>query len=261
MELQGHGYALPDFPDDPKSDEERDRPGPLRQGDGQCRQPGAAPGKLRSAGPGLGQALRQDPPAPDGCLDTGLQDQCGPHGRAGDFRSTERSAVIVAEAGIAAHRAGRRRRHHHRPAGRRCRSWPVRSSTPRSCGSSALRQFLTAQIGRAKAEGVLFSVHLKATMMKISDPIIFGHAVQAFFPETFARYGEDAGGGRPEPERRPRRPSSPGWNHCPKGRPGQGVLRQPNWPTARRSPWSTPIGASPTCTSRATSSSMPPCRP
>src|SRR5207248_624816 len=55
---------------------------------------------------------------------------------------------------------------------------------------AALRKFLDAQIARAKAEGVLFSVHLKATMMKVSDPIIFGHAVQAFFPRTFARYGE-----------------------------------------------------------------------
>ena len=55
---------------------------------------------------------------------------------------------------------------------------------------AALREFLAAQVARAKAEGVLFSVHLKATMMKVSDPIIFGHAVRAFFPKTFARYGE-----------------------------------------------------------------------
>ena len=54
---------------------------------------------------------------------------------------------------------------------------------------AALRSFLSAQIARAKAEGVLFSVHLKATMMKISDPIIFGHVVRAFFPQTFSRYG------------------------------------------------------------------------
>ena len=58
---------------------------------------------------------------------------------------------------------------------------------------AALRRFLTSQIARAKAEGVLFSVHLKATMMKISDPIIFGHVVRAFFPETFARYGDTLG--------------------------------------------------------------------
>ena len=55
---------------------------------------------------------------------------------------------------------------------------------------AALRRFLTEQIARAKAEDVLFSVHLKATMMKVSDPIIFGHAVQAFFPTLFEQYGE-----------------------------------------------------------------------
>ena len=72
---------------------------------------------------------------------------------------------------------------------------------------------------------MLFSVHLKATMMKISDPIIFGHAVRAFFPETFARYGDDAGRGRPQPQRRPRRHL-----HGPRvaagGSRDQGVLRR-----------------------------------
>src|SRR5580704_11138745 len=55
--------------------------------------------------------------------------------------------------------------------------------------AAALDEFLAAQIARAQAEGILFSVHLKATMMKVSDPIVFGHAVRAFFPDTFARYG------------------------------------------------------------------------
>src|SRR6476620_9428121 len=55
---------------------------------------------------------------------------------------------------------------------------------------AALRRFLAEQIARAKAEDVLFSVHLKATMMKVSDPIIFGHVVQAFFPTLFEQYGE-----------------------------------------------------------------------
>ena len=56
--------------------------------------------------------------------------------------------------------------------------------------AEALDAFLMKQIARAKADGVLFSAHLKATMMKISDPIIFGHVVRAFFPQTFATYGD-----------------------------------------------------------------------
>ncbi|RAG62692.1 NADP-dependent isocitrate dehydrogenase, partial [Burkholderia multivorans] len=54
---------------------------------------------------------------------------------------------------------------------------------------AALDEFLRAQIQRAKDEGILFSVHLKATMMKVSDPILFGHVIEAFFPEVFAEYG------------------------------------------------------------------------
>ncbi|GGD23901.1 NADP-dependent isocitrate dehydrogenase [Nocardioides daphniae] len=54
-----------------------------------------------------------------------------------------------------------------------------------------LQSFLKDAIARAKSEGVLFSAHLKATMMKVSDPIIFGHVVKAFFADVFAQYGDD----------------------------------------------------------------------
>ncbi|WP_415111289.1 NADP-dependent isocitrate dehydrogenase [Propioniciclava sp.] len=57
--------------------------------------------------------------------------------------------------------------------------------------AAALDAFLTEQVARAKELGVLFSVHLKATMMKVSDPILFGHVVSAFLPKTFAQYGDD----------------------------------------------------------------------
>ncbi|MDO4240908.1 MAG: NADP-dependent isocitrate dehydrogenase [Microbacteriaceae bacterium] len=57
--------------------------------------------------------------------------------------------------------------------------------------AAALDAFLAEQVERAKRENVLFSVHLKATMMKVSDPIIFGHVVRAYFADTFAKFGED----------------------------------------------------------------------
>ncbi|MEZ2189949.1 NADP-dependent isocitrate dehydrogenase [Corynebacterium sp. CCM 9204] len=56
--------------------------------------------------------------------------------------------------------------------------------------AAALQEFLAAQVARAKDEGVLFSVHLKATMMKVSDPIIFGYVVRTFFADVYATYGE-----------------------------------------------------------------------
>ncbi len=61
---------------------------------------------------------------------------------------------------------------------------------PPSCPAKALSAFLEAQIEATKAEGTLFSIHLKATMMKVSDPIIFGHAVKAYLKPVFAEYGD-----------------------------------------------------------------------
>jgi len=57
--------------------------------------------------------------------------------------------------------------------------------------AAKLEEFLREQVAKAKDDGVLFSVHLKATMMKVSDPIIFGHVVRAFFPQTFEKYGDE----------------------------------------------------------------------
>ena len=54
----------------------------------------------------------------------------------------------------------------------------------------ALKKFISEQVEDAKAKGVLFSVHLKATMMKVSDPIMFGAFVEVYFKDVFAKYGD-----------------------------------------------------------------------
>ena len=116
---------------------------------------------------------------------------------------------------------------------------------------AALRRFLTEQIARAKADDVLFSVHLKATMMKVSDPIIFGHVVQAFFPTLFEQYGEElaAAGISPNDGLGALLAAVGG---AARGRRDQGRRRA----GPRRRPatwrWSTPTRASPTCTCRPT---------
>lgn len=106
---------------------------------------------------------------------------------ADDFRSTEKSAVVTAPGSLRIELAG--------DDGS---TTVLRESVPVLAGEvvdasvmrvAALREFLAAQVARAKAEGVLFSVHLKATMMKVSDPIVFGHVVRTFFPKTFAEHG------------------------------------------------------------------------
>jgi isocitrate dehydrogenase len=185
-ELQQHGYALPDFPDDPKSDEEKDiktRYGKvmgsavnpvLRQGNSDRRAPASVKNYARAHPHTMG-AWSSDSKTNVATMTEG------------DFRTSETSAVM-AEAGtlrielVAADGA----------------TTVLKESVPVLAGEvvdatvmrvAALHSFLDAQIARAKAEGILFSVHLKATMMKISDPIIFGHVVRAFFPVTFGAYG------------------------------------------------------------------------
>ena len=124
---------------------------------------------------------------------------------------------------------------------------------------AALRRFLTEQIARAKADDVLFSLHLKATMMKVSDPIIFGHGVQAFFPTLFEQYGAQLAeaGISPNDGLGALLTAVDG---AARRRGDQGRRRPRAWPTARGWRWSTPTRASPTCTCRPTSSSTPRCR-
>ncbi|HET6562679.1 MAG TPA: NADP-dependent isocitrate dehydrogenase, partial [Marmoricola sp.] len=105
-----------------------------------------------------------------------------------DFRSNEKSHVMAADDTL--------RIEHTDEAGT---TTVLRESVPVLAGEvvdatvmrvAKLREFLQEQIERAKAEDVLFSVHLKATMMKVSDPVIFGHVVETFLPEVFEQYGD-----------------------------------------------------------------------
>ena len=125
--------------------------------------------------------------------------------------------------------------------------------------ASALDAFLEEQVAKAKADGVLFSAHLKATMMKVSDPIIFGHVVRAYFADVFAQYGEqlaaaglsanDGLGG-----------ILAGLDTVEGGAEIKAAFETGPRRRARRWRWSTPTRASPTCTCPPTSSSTPPCR-
>ncbi len=118
---------------------------------------------------------------------------------------------------------------------------------------AALDEFLAEQIADAKRQGVLFSVHLKATMMKVSDPIIFGHAVRAYFADLFAEHGEalESVGVNANDGMAALLKAIEG---LPDGAAGGGRARRsrPRTRTARRWRWSTPSGASPTCTCPAT---------
>jgi isocitrate dehydrogenase len=192
-ELQQKGYALPDYPDDPKTDEERDVRTRYDRVKGSAVNPVLREGNSDRRAPASVKNYARTHPHRMGAWSHDSKTNVA-HMGSDDFRSTEQSAVIP--------RAGSLRIE---LVGDDGRTTVLRKSVAVKDGEvvdaavmhvGPLREFLAAQVARARAEGVLFSVHLKATMMKVSDPIIFGHAVRAYFPKTFGRYGEvlDAAG-------------------------------------------------------------------
>ncbi|MBP2406796.1 NADP-dependent isocitrate dehydrogenase [Streptomyces syringium] len=186
-ELQQQGYALPDYPDDPKTDEDKDVRARYDKVKGSAVNPVLREGNSDRRAPASVKNYAKTHPHRMGAWTADSKTNVATMG-VDDFRSTEKSAV-VAEAGTLRIEL----------AGDDGSTTVLRESVPVIAGEvvdasvmrvAALREFLGEQIARAKAEGVLFSVHLKATMMKVSDPIVFGHVVRAFFPKTFAKYGQ-----------------------------------------------------------------------
>ncbi|MEU3556346.1 NADP-dependent isocitrate dehydrogenase [Streptomyces fragilis] len=186
-ELQAQGYELPNYPDDPKTDEERDIRARFDKVKGSAVNPVLREGNSDRRAPASVKNYAKNHPHRMGAWSSDSKTNVATMGE-NDFRSTEKSAVIS--------EAGSLRIELVTASGE---TKVLRESVPvlenevvdaSVMRAAALREFLTAQVARAKEEGVLFSVHLKATMMKVSDPIVFGHVVRAFFPKTFAQYGE-----------------------------------------------------------------------
>ncbi|MFE6778204.1 NADP-dependent isocitrate dehydrogenase [Streptomyces sp. NPDC057702] len=186
-ELQEQGYALPDYPDDPKTDEERETRARYDKVKGSAVNPVLREGNSDRRAPASVKNYAKAHPHRMGAWSADSKTNVA-HLDGDDFRSTEKSVVIAEDGALRIELSG--------DDGS---TTVLRESVPVLAGEvvdaavlhvAPLREFLTAQIARAKAEGVLFSVHLKATMMKVSDPIIFGHVVRAFFPRTFAEHGQ-----------------------------------------------------------------------
>lgn len=184
-ELQAKGYALADFPDDPSTDTERDvrarydrvmgsAVNPvLREGNSDRRAPVAVKNYAKSHPHSMG-AWSADSASHVSCMSSG------------DFRSNELAYT-------SAH-ADRLRIELHRADGgvdvlkEAVEILPGEIVDATFMSVRELVSFLASQIADAKAKQVLFSVHLKATMMKVSDPIIFGHVVKVFFAEVFSKH-------------------------------------------------------------------------
>ena len=195
-ELQAKGYDIPNYPDEPSTPDEvevRTRYGTvmgsavnpvLRQGNSDRRAPKAVKDYAKSHPHSMG-AWSSDSKTHVATM--------GEH----DFRSNEQSLTVAADGAVRIEHVGSDGA-----------VTVLKESVPVLAGEvidstamdvAALRSFLAAQISDAKQQGVLFSLHLKATMMKVSDPIMFGHAVEVFFADVFAKYGDviAAAGGDP----------------------------------------------------------------
>jgi isocitrate dehydrogenase len=185
-ELQAAGFDIPDYPEDAASDPEArakydavkgSAVNPvLREGNSDRRAPASVKGFARAHPHSMGAW------SPDSA--SRVVTMTG-----GDFRHSETS-VTLADADVL----------HIEHVAADGTATVLKEKLPVLAGEivdgsvmrkAALEAFLTEQVVDAKAKGVLFSVHLKATMMKVSDPIIFGHAVKQFFPAVFAEYGAD----------------------------------------------------------------------
>ncbi len=186
-ELQSQGYDLPDVPDEPSTDAERALLARYRSVLGSCVNPVLRQGNSDRHAPASVKHYAQTHPHSMGAWSSESRTNVA-HMEEGDFFSNERSAVMSRAGSLRVELVGADGSAAALRAPIAVQEGEVVDATRMDV--AALRTFLSAQVERARAEGVLFSVHLKATMMKVSDPIIFGHVVRAFFPETFARYGE-----------------------------------------------------------------------
>lgn len=186
-ELQAAGYDLPDYPDNPSTEEEKDiatrydsvkgsAVNPvLREGNSDRRAPEAVKNFVKKHPHRMGEWSKDSKTNVATMADN-------------DFRHNEKSVILENEdtLSIVLKTAdGEQTLLPELPV----LKGEVIDGTFMS--AKALDEFLIAQVKRAKEEGVLFSTHLKATMMKVSDPILFGHVVRAFFADVYDKYGEE----------------------------------------------------------------------
>jgi isocitrate dehydrogenase len=207
-ELQGQGYAIPDYPDEPSSDEERDVRERYDRVKGSAVNPVLREGNSDRRAPASVKAYARKHPHSMGAWSSESKSHVATM-TDGDFRSTERSVTV--------RQATKVRIEHVADDGEVS---VLKGDLPLQADEvldgavmrvDALRRFLAEQIDDARQQGVLFSVHLKATMMKVSDPIIFGHAVSTFFPDLSAPgwNPNDGLGALPEGTEIPRREDRP----------------------------------------------------
>jgi isocitrate dehydrogenase len=184
-ELQDKGFPIPDYPENPADDEQRGIRASYGKVLGSAVNPVLREGNSDRRAAASVKAYARAHPHSMGAWSADSRSEVATMSD-GDFRSTEQSITVEREGTV--------RIEHVAEDGT---VTVLKETTPVLAGEvldaavmrrAALQAFLATQVAEAKEQRVLFSVHLKATMMRVSDPIIFGHAVRAYFANVFAEH-------------------------------------------------------------------------
>ena len=187
-ELQEKGYALPDYPSDAQTDEEKDIKARYDRVKGSAVNPVLREGNSDRRAPGAVKQYARKHPHSMGAWSADSKSHVSSMSE-GDFYGSEVSNTIEnkCEASIVfMDTAGNSTT---LKSGLKLEAGEIIDASKMSM--KALKSFLSEQVKDAKNKGVLFSLHMKATMMKVSDPIIFGAAVEVFFEDVFNEYSDD----------------------------------------------------------------------
>ncbi len=184
-ELRNQGYQVPDYPEDPKDDKEKDIKARYDKVKGSAVNPVLREGNSDRRAPLSVKAYARKHPHKMGAWSPDSKTHVA-HMKGGDFRSNEKSMTMAAATEARIEFIGQDGKTTVLKPKLALQAGEVIDATFMS--RRALRDFLEAQIEDARKQGVLFSLHMKATMMKVSDPKIFGHAVAVFFKDVFDKH-------------------------------------------------------------------------
>ncbi len=186
-ELQGKGYAIPDYPENPANDSEKDVKARYAKVLGSAVNPVLREGNSDRRAAGAVKQYARNNPHKMGAWTADSKSHVA-HMSSGDFYGSEIATTVPAATNVRIEFVAADGAVTVLKAKTALDAGEVIDATTMSAG--ALRAFYAEQIADAKAKGVLFSLHLKATMMKVSDPIMFGHCVSVYFADVLARHGE-----------------------------------------------------------------------
>ncbi|MDQ8198759.1 NADP-dependent isocitrate dehydrogenase [Pelagicoccus enzymogenes] len=186
-ELQEHGYDIPNFPSDPKTDEEKEAKARYAKVLGSAVNPVLREGNSDRRAPNAVKNYAKKNPHSMGKWTSESKTRVATMGQ-NDFASNEKSVTLPAATTAEIVFTSASGEKQVLKSGLALQAGEVLDGTFMS--AKALDAFLAEQVEAAKQEGVLFSLHMKATMMKVSDPIIFGHGVQAYFKDLLVKHAD-----------------------------------------------------------------------